>query len=93
MLPVIAYDEISEALHNANASEFGLGGSVWGPDVDAAADVAAQLESGVAWVNCHAQIRPDTPFGGCKMSGYGVEFGMEGLLEFTGQQLLFKKKG
>lgn len=93
VLPVIAYDEISEALHNANASEFGLGGSVWGPDVDAAADVAAQLESGVAWVNCHAQIRPDTPFGGCKMSVYGVEFGMEGLLEFTGQQLLFKKKG
>lgn len=92
VLPVIVYDDVEEALKNANASEFGLGGSVWGADADAASAVAERLESGVAWVNCHAQIRPDTPFGGSKMSGYGVEFGMEGLLEFTGQQLVFRRK-
>jgi len=66
-----------------------LGGSVWGPDVEQATALASRLESGVAWVNCHARIQPNTPFGGSKMSGFGVEFGLEGLLEFTGQQLLF----
>ncbi|UFH51244.1 aldehyde dehydrogenase family protein [Pseudomonas sp. KNUC1026] len=93
VLPIVAYDDVEEVLQRANASQFALGGSVWGPDGEAAAALAARLESGVAWVNCHAQIRPDTPFGGCKMSGYGVEFGQEGLLAFTAQQLLFRHKG
>lgn len=92
VLPLIAYRDVEDALRRANASTMGLGGSVWGPDVAAAQAVAARLESGVAWVNCHAQIQPNTPFGGCKMSGFGVEFGQEGLLEFTTQQLLFVRK-
>lgn len=69
------------ALRRANASEMGLGGSVWDADPEQAQAFACRLESGVAWVNCHAQIQPNTPFGGSKMSGFGVEFGLEGLLE------------
>ncbi|UII68959.1 aldehyde dehydrogenase family protein [Pseudomonas sp. HN11] len=92
VLPLIAYRDVEDVLRRANASDMGLGGSVWGPDVEQAQALASRLESGVAWVNCHAQIQPNTPFGGSKMSGFGVEFGLEGLLEFTGQQLLFVRK-
>ncbi|MDU9032131.1 aldehyde dehydrogenase family protein [Pseudomonas corrugata] len=89
VLPLIAYQDVEDVLRRANASDMGLGGSVWGGNVEQAQALASRLESGVAWVNCHAQIQPNTPFGGSKMSGFGVEFGLEGLLEFTGQQLLF----
>lgn len=92
VLPLIAYRDVEDVLKRANAGDMGLGGSVWGPDVEQAQVLASRLESGVAWVNCHAQIQPNTPFGGSKMSGFGVEFGLEGLLEFTGQQLLFVRK-
>lgn len=92
VLPLIAYQDVEDVLLRANAGDMGLGGSVWGPDVEQAQALASRLESGVAWVNCHAQIQPNTPFGGSKMSGFGVEFGLEGLLEFTGQQLLFVRK-
>ena len=92
VLPLIAYQDVEDVLRRANAGDMGLGGSVWGPDVEQATALASRLESGVAWVNCHARIQPNTPFGGSKMSGFGVEFGLEGLLEFTGQQLLFVHK-
>ncbi|CRM13913.1 Phenylacetaldehyde dehydrogenase [Pseudomonas sp. 28 E 9] len=92
VLPLIAYSDVEDVLRRANAGDMGLGGSVWGPDGEQAQALASRLESGVAWVNCHARIQPNTPFGGSKMSGFGVEFGLEGLLEFTGQQLLFVNK-
>jgi len=92
VLPLIAYHDIEDALRRANASDMGLGGSVWGADLEQAQALASRLESGVAWVNCHAQIQPNTPFGGWKSSGFGVEFGLEGLLECTAQQLLFVRK-
>ncbi|WP_338477476.1 aldehyde dehydrogenase family protein [Pseudomonas trivialis] len=92
VLPLIAYEDVEDVLRRANAGDMGLGGSVWGPDSEQAQALASRLESGVAWVNCHARIQPNTPFGGSKMSGFGVEFGLEGLLEFTGQQLLFVNK-
>ncbi|WP_338514749.1 aldehyde dehydrogenase family protein [Pseudomonas poae] len=92
VLPLIAYEDVEDVLRRANAGDMGLGGSVWGPDSEQAQALASRLESGVAWVNCHARIQPNTPFGGSKMSGFGVEFGLEGLLVFTGQQLLFVNK-
>jgi acyl-CoA reductase-like NAD-dependent aldehyde dehydrogenase len=46
-------------------------------------DLATEMESGSVWVNKHADIRPDLPFGGAKFSGVGSELGEEGLKEFT----------
>ena len=92
VLPLIAYQDVEDVLRRANAGDMGLGGSVWGNDSEQAQALASRLECGMAWVNCHAQIQPNTPFGGSKMSGFGVEFGLEGLLEFTGQQLLYVRK-
>ena len=67
----------------------GLGGSVWGSDLDQAKAVASQLECGTVWINKHGTIQPNAPFGGIKQSGFGVEFGAEGLKEFTTVQTVF----
>lgn len=82
VLPVVKYSTLEEAIKMANDSDVGLGGSVWG-DAKEAEEVALELECGTSWVNVHAEVLPHSPFGGCKLSGYGVEFGQEGLLEFT----------
>lgn len=88
ILPVIAYDDIDEAIRLANDSPNGLGGSVWSDDPARAAEIAARLECGSAWVNTHGAIQPDAPFGGVKQSGIGVEFGVHGLAEYTSIQTL-----
>jgi len=82
ILPVIRYSDPEDALARANANENGLGGSVWSSDVDAAIALAQRLECGTAWVNDHASISPDAPFGGAKQSGVGTEFGLYGLEEY-----------
>jgi acyl-CoA reductase-like NAD-dependent aldehyde dehydrogenase len=87
-LPVIRYSSIEEAVRLANDCPFGLGGSVWGPDPAQADPVARQLECGTVWINGHAEVLPHAPFGGCKLSGVGVEFGVEGLLEYTQLQIV-----
>ena len=87
-LPIIRYSDVEDALRRANASEFGLSGSVWGSDLEAARAVAERLECGTAWINKHAAIAPNVPMGGVKSSGMGVEFGEEGLAEYTDIQVL-----
>jgi len=88
VLPVIRYHDAEDALARANNSEYGLGGSIWSPDLDAAYDLATRMESGTVWVNKHADLAPNIPFGGAKGSGIGVELGEEGLAEFTQLQVI-----
>ena len=88
LLPIIRYSDLDDVIRRANALETGLGGSVWSSDPERAAAVAAQLECGTAWVNAHAAIAPHVPFGGVKCSGVGVEFGEEGLKEYTTIQVV-----
>jgi len=87
-LPIIKYSNVEDAINSANQSEFGLGGSVWSKDIDKASDIASQIESGSVWINGHGQVLPHIPFGGVKSSGIGVEFGIEGLHEYTTTQSL-----
>jgi acyl-CoA reductase-like NAD-dependent aldehyde dehydrogenase len=88
VLPVIRYTDAEDALARANNSDYGLGGSIWSPDLDAAYDLATRMESGTVWVNKHADLAPNIPFGGAKGSGIGVELGEEGLAEFTQLQVI-----
>ena len=88
VLPVIKVKDGEDALARANASLYGLGGSVWGADLDAAISLAGRMEAGTVWVNKHADLAPNVPFGGAKMSGLGTELGEEGLAEFTQQQVI-----
>jgi acyl-CoA reductase-like NAD-dependent aldehyde dehydrogenase len=88
ILPVIKYSNIDDAIQRANRSSYGLGGSIWSKDLEKAKQLASRLECGTAWVNDHAAIQPNAPFGGVKESGYGVEFGHYGLEEYTSIQTL-----
>ncbi|RIV81107.1 aldehyde dehydrogenase family protein [Aurantiacibacter xanthus] len=83
VLPVLAYDSIEDVIARANDSPYGLGGTVWGMDLEAATAVAMQIDSGTVWVNQHLAIDPNIPFRGSKKSGMGGELGMAGLMEYT----------
>lgn len=81
-LPIIAYDDLDTTIEQINASEYGLGASVWSPDLDRAYGVASRLEAGTVWINQHTVVEPDAPFGGWKSSGIGRERGRWGLEEY-----------
>lgn len=78
-LPIIRYHNLDDAIAQANSLNVGLGASVWGPDLEEAKRVAQRIEAGTVWINQHGQVAPHAPFGGIKSSGFGVEFGQEGL--------------
>lgn len=83
ILPLLKYKTVDEAIARANASEYGLGGSVWGKDLEAATSVAQRLQAGKVWVNEIHVLTPHTPLAGHKQSGIGVENGVDGLREYT----------
>jgi acyl-CoA reductase-like NAD-dependent aldehyde dehydrogenase len=83
VLPVLRYADVEEALQRANATRYGLSGSVWSRDVARGAALAARLEVGTAWVNQHIYLDAQVPFGGAKESGIGSEYGVEGLKHYT----------
>jgi len=78
-LPIIRYSTIDEAVEKANGLDVGLGASVWSSDLAAAREVASRIQAGTVWINKHGAVDPRIPFGGAKQSGYGLEFGVEGL--------------
>ena len=88
VMPVIKYSDPADAVARANASIYGLGGSIWAKDSERAWSLAEGMESGSVWVNKHADLQPHLPFGGSKFSGIGSELGEEGLKEFTQVQVL-----
>jgi acyl-CoA reductase-like NAD-dependent aldehyde dehydrogenase len=87
-LPIIRYSDIDEVVERANDNPNGLGGSVWSNDIEAAKEIALRMECGTVWINKHGMIQPNAPFGGTKGSGIGVEFGKEGLEEYTNIQVV-----
>lgn len=86
VMPVLDYDDIDDAVARANATIFGLGGSVWTRNIAAGRAVAERIEAGSVWVNRHIGNAKDVPFGGAKHSGYGREQGVAGMLSYTEMQ-------
>ena len=72
-----------EALAIANSTEYGLAASLWTQSEERARRVAAQVESGIVWVNCWNLRDLNTPFGGMKKSGVGREGGKRAMEFFT----------
>ncbi|WP_432841703.1 aldehyde dehydrogenase family protein [Dactylosporangium sp. CA-092794] len=85
VVPVIAYDDVDQAVAMANDSEFGLCSSVWSADTGRAFEVAGRLEAGGTFINSHnvSSLSFDMPFGGVKHSGLGRERTDLGLLEYV----------
>ncbi|QBQ97219.1 phenylacetaldehyde dehydrogenase StyD [Paraburkholderia pallida] len=75
VLVVMPYDDVDEAIAAANASEYGLGASVWTNQLDRALRVVDAVQVGTVWVNTHNMVDPALPFGGFKASGIGREHG------------------
>ena len=92
-LPVMPFRDVEEALERANATHFGLGGSIWTADPRRGAELAGRLECGTGWVNQHLNLVPNAPFGGSKWSGIGYENGPWGLAAFTELQVIQIAKG
>jgi betaine-aldehyde dehydrogenase len=78
----IPHDGIDDAIAIANDSPFGLSGTVWTEDEEAALDVARRVRTGTFSLNTYT-VDPTTPFGGYKQSGIGREMGVEGLEGFV----------
>lgn len=79
VLSVIAYRDDADAVRIANASDYGLSGSVWTADADRGLDVARGVRTGTFGVNQPYSMDPAGPFGGMKASGIGRELGREGI--------------
>lgn len=77
------FDTEEEVLKYANSVEYGLSATVWTENLSRAHRVAAQIESGIVWINCWLLRDLRTPFGGMKQSGVGREGGFEALKFFT----------
>lgn len=92
VLPLLRYDNVDEAVERANNSEYGLAGSVWSSDEDAAMAVARRLNTGTVFINHDQYLSPFAAFGGHKKSGVGVEGGVAGLLEYTNTQTLVRRR-
>jgi acyl-CoA reductase-like NAD-dependent aldehyde dehydrogenase len=91
-LPIMTYKTIEEAIERANATDYGLGASVWSADEERAAAVAERLESGNAWVNTHSQQSQNAPFSGVKYSGLGAQNGLWSIYAYTNPQTVWRSR-
>ncbi|CAB4895249.1 MAG: aldehyde dehydrogenase family protein [Actinobacteria bacterium] len=89
VVAVVPFDDEADAVALANATEFGLSGSIWTRDIARALRVARGVESGNLSVNSHSSVRYNTPFGGFKQSGLGRELGPDAHLAFTETKNVF----
>ncbi len=83
VMPIISVANDSEAIREANNTEYGLGASIWTRNIKTAEKIAREIEAGLVFVNSNVHSDPRMPFGGVKKSGIGRELSRYGLLEFV----------
>ncbi|MEJ7696987.1 MAG: aldehyde dehydrogenase family protein [Candidatus Limnocylindrales bacterium] len=89
VVSIIPFDSEEEALRLANATPYGLSGSIWTRDIGKALRSAKALQAGVISVNSNSSVHTEAPFGGYKMSGIGRELGLSALDLYTETKNVF----
>jgi betaine-aldehyde dehydrogenase len=87
------YTSLAEVTARANAQQYGLAASVWTSDIDEAIELTLALDTGTVWVNGSTDAFPEMPLGGRRDSGYGAEFGREGMDFFTENKTVQIRRG
>lgn len=90
VMSVYKYHDVAEAIDLANDSSYGLGNTVFGKNVSEARKVAAQIDTGMTWINAGWASLPELPFGGVKHSGYGRELAEQGFKSFINDHLVYE---
>ena len=90
VMSVYKYHDVTEAIDLANDSSYGLGNTVFGKNVSEARKVAAQIDTGMTWINAGWASLPELPFGGVKHSGYGRELAEQGFKSFINDHLVYE---
>jgi len=93
VVSIIPFDSEEEALRLANATPYGLSGSIWTRDIGKALRSAKALQAGVISVNSNSSVHTEAPFGGYKMSGIGRELGMHAIEMYTETKNVFVDLG
>lgn len=86
ILPLVRWRDEDDVIARANDTDWGLGASVWGRDLERIERIGRQLEAGTVWLNEVHQYSPGQAFGGHKQSGIGCENSLHGLMEYTNWQ-------
>jgi acyl-CoA reductase-like NAD-dependent aldehyde dehydrogenase len=83
VVAVLPFEDEADAVRLANATSYGLSGSIWTRDIGRALRMARAVQAGNLSVNSNSSVRYWTPFGGYKESGLGRELGPDALDAFT----------
>ncbi|MFJ9242083.1 aldehyde dehydrogenase family protein [Streptomyces sp. NPDC101776] len=83
VLTVQPFDTEDEAVELANSTPYGLASGIQTGNLGRAHRIADRLQAGIVWINDWAMLDPNVPFGGVKDSGFGREYGPEGLAAYT----------
>jgi betaine-aldehyde dehydrogenase len=89
VVSIIPFDDEAAAIRLANATPYGLSGSVWSRDIGKALRTAKGIQAGVLSVNSNSSVHTEAPFGGYKMSGFGRELGMAAIDLYTETKNIF----
>lgn len=83
VLAALPFDDVEEAVRDANDSPYGLAASVWSNNLSAVHRIVPRLKAGTVWVNTHNLLDANLPFGGFKQSGIGRDLGRAAVESYT----------